>query len=276
MSWIKSLFSMLFSTLVMMPLLTYLILYLIQDQLIFIRQPLEDSSRQWLRNRYPHSELQITTPDNIKLHGWLVKNTSHPKAPLLIYFGGNAEEVSSWLWKDAEKLSGWAVSLVNYRGYGLSEGQPSETNLFKDALFLYDTFSKREDIDTTKIVAMGRSLGTGVAVYLASQRPLQAVILVSPYDSLRSVAQQVYFFVPVSLLLKHPFDSLKLAPAIKIPMLAVIAPQDEVISPSHSWKLVKAWGGKVSQQLIDNRGHNDIQTGSNYWESISEFLEKYK
>lgn len=271
-----SLLRILLSIFIIIPLLASVLLYFLQDYLLFIQRPIDDNLFYWLKNQYPNSEVQVTTPDKVLLHGWFVKKTSEAKAPLIIYFGGNAEEISWFLWEDIEKFRGWAVLLVNYRGYGLSQGLPSEKNLFQDALFLYDTFSKREDIDQTRIVALARSLGTGVAVYLASQRLLKGVILVSPYESVQSVAQKIYFFVPVKWLLKHPFNSLERAPKIKIPLLAIIASQDEKISPDHSWALMSAWGGKTYQTMIEQRGHNDIQTGTGYWESIVAFLEKMR
>lgn len=111
-----------------------------------------------------------------------------------------------------------------------------------------------------------------VAVYVASQRPLIGVVLVSPYDSMRNIAQDIYFYVPVSLLLKHHFDALALAPAIKIPMLALIAEPDHIIPPKHAFALIEAWGGVTQQKIIPNTNHNDIQLEEGYWESITAFL----
>jgi pimeloyl-ACP methyl ester carboxylesterase len=241
MSFLKRLFRILISIFIIMPLLSSAILYTIQDRLLFPLPKMDNNLLQWARQNYPDSEVQLTTPDNVKLHGWFVKDKGSP-----------------------------------YRSAGLSEGQPSEENLYKDALFLYDTFSTKQEVDKTQIVAFGRSLGTGVAVYLASQRPLRGVILVSPFDSVRSIAQGRYFFVPVFLLLKHPFDSLALAPSIKVPMLAILATEDRVISPSHSRRLIQAWGGQTSLKEIGGVGHNDIQEGEGYWGSIKEFLRGVK
>jgi pimeloyl-ACP methyl ester carboxylesterase len=254
-------------------LVVYPLLYLFQDKLIFIQTRLDEDDLQGVRSKYPDAEVLMTTPDNVKLHGWYVDKGNLKKAPLIIYFGGNAEEVSGLLY-DTERFDGWSVLFMNYRGYGLSEGRPSEDYLFKDALFLYDEFSKREDIDNEKIVAMGRSLGTGVAVYLASQRPLKGLILVSPYDSIKNVAKEVYPFVPVSLLLKHHFDSITLAPSIKIPVLALIASEDRVISPSRSKKLLAGWGGPIYEEVVPGADHNTITMGHRYWESITEFLHR--
>jgi pimeloyl-ACP methyl ester carboxylesterase len=92
-------------------------------------------------------------------------------------------------------------------------------------------------------VVIGRSLGSGVAVHVAAERKPAGVVLVTPFDSLRAVAQGIYPFVPVSLLLRHPFDSLALAPSIAAPMLALVATQDRVIAPAHARRLFEAWRG---------------------------------
>jgi pimeloyl-ACP methyl ester carboxylesterase len=273
MSLIESLLRIILGVLIAIPLLLYPFLYFAQEKLLFIQQKRNYDRFDWVRQDYPQAEeLQIKTPDDVMLHGWFVKNSPKKQSPLLIYFGGNAEEVSGHV-RDIELLTGWSLLLVNYRGYGLSEGSPSEQNFFNDAVLLYDTFANRADIDPNNVVAFGRSLGTGVAVYLASQRPLKGLILVSPYDSIRNVAQRIYFYVPVSLLLKHPFDSRALAPSIKTPMLALIAEQDRLIPPQHSFALIEAWGGVTQQQMIPDTYHNNIQIGHGYWESITAFLD---
>src|SRR5262249_22796712 len=134
--------------------------------------------------------------------------SSQPRAPcpLVIYFGGNAEEVS-WLLQESPRLAPWALLLVNYRGYGLSDGRPSESALYNDAVALYDWVTARPDTDARRIVFVGRSLGTGVATYLASQRTVSGVVLVSPYDNLVEVARGVYPYLPVDGLMRYRFDS---------------------------------------------------------------------
>ncbi|MCK5720652.1 MAG: alpha/beta hydrolase, partial [Thiomargarita sp.] len=206
------------------------------------------------------------------LQAWYFKNNSQSPAPLIIYFGGNAEEVSSHF-TDLEHFTGWSLLLVNYRGYGLSEGKPSEKVLFDDALLIYDKFAARTDIDAQKIVAFGRSLGTGIAVYLAAHRKLAGVILISPYDSVASIAQEVYPYAPISLLLNHPFRVINYANKIQIPMLALIAKNDHIIPPHHSFKLIDAWGGQVHKKVIENTDHNNIVNETEVWQQISLFLK---
>src|SRR5438552_15324587 len=178
---------------------------LIQERMLFFPRPLE--SRPAPRPNV--EEVSIVAADGVKLRGWLVKGDGTP-APLVIYFGGNAEEVS-WLVDLADQFAGWSLLLVNFRGYGESEGKPGEKELLDDGLVIYDYAKGRREADSQRIVAMGRSLGSGVAVHLAAHRVLRGVILVSPYDSIVEVAKRHDPFLPVSLMLRHRFDSLPLA-----------------------------------------------------------------
>lgn len=257
-------------------LIIYLVLYLIQDKLVFRIQDINTDNLKTIRKKFPDAEMKLTTPDSVTLHGWFVENKSAEKSPLLIYFGGNAEEVSYVLLDDIQRYKGWSVAFFNYRGYGLSQGEPSDENLYKDALFLYDQLSARDDVDTSKIVAMGRSLGTGVAGYLAHKRTLRAVILVTPYDSVESVAKERYPFVPMSIFLKNKFNSLTYAPNIETPMLALIAENDRTIPPHHADTLIEHWNGAVQKYVIPDVGHNNIVEDEQYWQIITEYLKDIK
>jgi len=262
------------AALIIAPFLIYAVLYVLQERMIFVGALLNDQNLKLIRAKYPKAEeLTIETPDGTKLHGWFLDNSPVYKSPLLIYFGGNNEEASNLL-DSIGSLDGWSVLLVNYRGYGLSKGEPTEENLFKDSLFLYDTFSKRDDIDPNNIVAMGRSLGSGVAVYLANQRPLKAVMLTTPYDSIREVAQDRFPFVPVRRLLKHPFDSLALASTIKTPMIAFLATRDRTIKPEHSIRLIEGWAGTTDVIHIQDASHGNIVDHDEYWIGIRNYLDK--
>lgn len=254
-------------------LIIYLVLYLIQDKLVFRIQDINSDNLKKIRKNFPKAEMTVTTPDSITLHGWFVESKIAGKSPLLIYFGGNAEEVSYVLLDDIHRYDGWSVAFFNYRGYGLSEGEPSDETLYQDALFLYDQLSARDDVDTSKIVAMGRSLGTGVAVYLAHKRNLRAIILVTPYDSVESVAKERYPFVPMSIFLKNKFNSLKFAPNIETPMLALIAENDRTIPPHHADTLIEHWNGDVQKHVIPDVHHNNIVEDEKYWEIITKYLE---
>jgi uncharacterized protein len=163
---------------------------------------------------------------------------------------------------------------MDYRGYGASEGAPSERALVADAKLLYDHVVKLSDVDAKRVVAFGRSLGGGVAVALAAERPLAALVLATPFDSLAAVAKRYYWYLPVDLMLKHRFDSIALAPALKMPLLCLIAARDEVIPPVHAERLFEAWGGPKRKVLLEEAGHNSTDSHPLFWRSIREFLAK--
>jgi fermentation-respiration switch protein FrsA (DUF1100 family) len=248
--------------------LIHVYLYVAQDHMIFLPRPLAEGARP------DGEEMTLATADGHRLHGWFMRNSKDTAdTPVLIYFGGNAEEVSGFA-LDATELPGVSLALVNYRGYGKSDGKPSEQAFFNDALAIYDAVAAHPGVDRKRIVVMGRSLGTGVATYLASQRPLAAVVLVTPFDSVAAVARAQYPFVLVDLLLKHPFDSLARAPTIDAPMLALIAERDSIIPPRHAETLVKAWRGPVTSVVFERADHNDISSHARYWLTVREFLKK--
>ena len=245
------------------------LIYFLQERLIFFPQPLTQDPLQ-ANPGAAIEEVSMVTADRVRLHGWLVKATpTQTAAPLLIYFGGNAEEVS-WLASSAGQYAGWSLLLVNYRGYGRSEGKPGEAELFADALQIYDYAARRAG--DGRVAVMGRSLGSGVAVYLASQRPVAGVILVSPYDSVESVAKGVYPFLPISLMLKHRFDSLARAPGVKAPLLCLVASADRVIPRPHSERLYAAWGGPRQWREIRPADHDSLAGEPDYWGAIAAFL----
>lgn len=247
------------------------VLYLRQEKMIFFPQPVAERTVASIRTRKDVEEISIRSSDGTVLKGWLVRKKGEGKSPLLIYFGGNAEEVS-WLISEAGRFAGWPLALINYRGYGSSAGEPGEKALLSDALEIYDFFSKRPDIAREEIAVMGRSLGSGVAVHLARHRPVKGLVLVTPYDSLTSVAREIFPFLPVSLLLRHRFDSLSLAPRITQPMLALVAAEDTVIPPHHAKRLADNWGGLVTYVLIKGADHNSLDAHDQYWQSIQDFL----
>lgn len=249
-------------------------MYFNQDSIIFLPKPIDEKLLTQQKNKVKNIEdISIKTSDGFKINGWLVKTQKIEKTPLVIYFGGNAEEVSHMI-NYADNFNGWAVGLINYRGYGSSEGKPGEQAFFNDAIQIYDYFIQRNDIDNKKIVVMGRSIGTGVAVYLAENRSVEGVILATPYDNFLNITKEIYPYLPVGLLLKHKFNSISRAPSIKQPMLALVAENDEVIPPIHAKRLAEKWGGRVVYKIIKGEGHNSISSNDLYWESIREFLKQ--
>lgn len=242
-------------------------LYANQDSLIFLQPAIVKENKQ----TYQSNEFTVDH-NGVSLRGWLMKS-NRPDAELIIYFGGNAEEVSRNL-KDYHYLKNYSVLYVNYRGFGESEGAPSQETLFDDALFIYDYMNKQYEIQNDKIIVMGRSLGSGVASYVASQRSVKSVILVTPYDSILEIAKKNYPVFPIDLMLNHPFNSISIAPKIKAPALVLMAEFDSIIPKENTVNLINAWGGEVKTLVIKKARHNSVSHFPSYWSGIKAFLEQ--
>lgn len=192
-------------------------------------------------------------------------------ADALVYFGGNAEDVA-W---NIPAFSAWfpdhSIYLANYRGYGGSSGAPSETGLFADALALYDFARARH----RKISLLGRSLGSAVTAYVASEREAHKLALVTPFDSALNLARKMFPIFPVALLLKDRYDTVGRADKISAPVLAIIAAQDKIIPRSRSDALVAAFpAGQISVTVIENAGHNNIGEAAGYAEALTAFFNE--
>ncbi|HVP08706.1 MAG TPA: alpha/beta hydrolase [Burkholderiales bacterium] len=246
-----------------------LLMFLLQERLIFFPQPLDAAQREAIGRQFSFAkQLFIQSESGERLQAWYVPGA--PGKPLVLYFGGNAEEVS-WMLPDARTRApgiGWL--LVSYRGYGGSEGSPSEAAIRADALRWHDYAVK--ELGATRVIAFGRSLGSGAAVFLASQRKLEAVVLVSPFDSLVEVARHHYPLLPVRAFLRHPFDSASRAPGIAAPLLCIAAARDEIIPAVHARRLYDAWGGPKRWLLLEEAGHNTTDSHPLFWTSVTDFL----
>jgi len=270
----QSILRIIIGVIVAIPLALYPMLYFFQEKLIFHpRQEEKDFSLKHLQAIHSSVErISLNTQSGFELHGFLVPSTAKDVGKgWVIYFGGNKELTSDWL-ADVPSMPEWSLLAVDYRGYGRSTGQPGEEALSEDALLLYDRFIARQDGKPVRVVAMGRSLGSGVAVYLAANRPVSGVILITPYDSLVEVAQGYYPYVPVSWLLKHRFDSLTIAPRLTMPALFLIAGKDIIIHPYHAERLADAWHGPKQIIRYVNADHDNIPLVASYWQNIHGFL----
>lgn len=204
--------------------------------------------------------------DGAELKIWSVDRGG---ADALVYFGGNAEDVGANVAMLKNLLPGYSLFLVNYRGYGGSSGSATEKTLYADALQVVDYVAARHP----NIAVMGRSLGSGVGSFVAVNRPLGKVILVTPFDSLADVAAGFFPYLPVSLLLTERFDSVARVSRISAPTLVIVAENDEIIARHHSDRLIAGFTGRQPiVAVIPGAGHNDLQENPAYAATLREFL----
>ncbi|NOR56401.1 MAG: alpha/beta hydrolase [Sulfurovum sp.] len=194
-------------------------------------------------------------------------NPGYSKA--ILYFGGNAESMAGSADYIAGQFPKFTVYLMDYRGYGASSGEASEAGLDSDALKLYDSIKGKH----TSISIGGRSLGTGIATYVASKREVAKLALITPYDSILNVAQGMYPLYPVSLLLNDSYDSLARVKDIKAHVLIIMAEHDKVVLRERTENLIHAFKqSQVEVVVIKNRGHIDISSDKRYYKIMQEFI----
>ena len=209
--------------------------------------------------------IEILSGD-ITLRGWVV-NEGNDEA--VIYFGGNAERPEAGIPDFKRIFSDRTIYLINYRGYGDSGGSPAEEGLYADALAIYDHVSQNH----SKVSVIGRSLGTGVATYLASQRSVEKLVLVEPFDSMVSVGRAAYPFFPVHIMIKDRYDSASRAGRITSRTLIIMAGRDEIIPAWSTEKLILEFDQSILEVVvIEDATHNDIQNYPHYYTVLEDFF----
>jgi len=221
--------------------------------------------------------VRMVTEDDVTLHGWFIpSNPSESPGPWVIWFYGNMETVHDlrstirWL-----RDSSTALLIVDYRGYGASEGQATEPGLYLDAEAAWTFMTKRPDIDAARVGVYGRSLGSAVALYLATNRPVRALALDSPFSTGRDMARTHYPFVPGGLL-RLELDNLSRARQLTIPLLVFHGTAD-IIAPIAMGEAIAAAGHAEELVRIDDAGHNDtyVLGGDAYRDRLHAFWRNY-
>jgi pimeloyl-ACP methyl ester carboxylesterase len=202
--------------------------------------------------------LDLTTPDGIRLEGIMIP-ASLPRAGekvAILGFAGNASNAAGI----AEFLSvlypEHPIAAFHYRGYAPSGGAPSAAALLDDAPMIHDLV--REKLRPDRIVAVGISIGSGVAAGLAAHRPLDGLILVTPFDSVSAVARSQFPWLPVSFLIRHDLPSADVLSRSQVPVAIVAAERDRVIPPTRTRALAEVTRNLVYDVTLPGADHNDI------------------
>lgn len=199
-------------------------------------------------------ELRLTASDGVPLFGWWIRAGGER---VVLLFHGNAGNVSHRL--DRAKLFaarlGVDLFLVDYRGYGLSGGKPSEEGFTRDGLAIYEAARER-GFTPKRILLLGESLGCAVAVDVALARPVAAVALETPFLSVPALARRHYPFIPRSLV-RAKFDTESKIARIAVPKLILAAERDEIAPASHARRLFELASPPKEMYVIPGAGHND-------------------
>lgn len=190
---------------------------------------------------------------------------------LVVGFAGNAwnsEDAASYLHDLYPQAD---VVAFHYRGYRPSTGAPSAEALLADAPLVHDFAVSRVRPD--RVIAVGFSIGTGVAAGLAAQRPVDGLILVTPFDSLKAVASGMYPYLPVGALFRHDMDAAAALRGSQVPVAIVAAERDEIIAPRRTQALRPAVGNLVFDRTIRGAGHNDIYQRPEFRDAMRDALD---
>ena len=249
-------------------------MYSVQDRLLYHPTTLLTTSPAHFGMLF--ETIKLRTRDNESLHAWWVPAEGRERA-VLLFFHGNAGNISGRI----ETLEifhrlGLSVLLVDYRGYGQSTGTPSEDGLYRDADAVWQYLTQARGIDPSRIVVYGRSLGGGVATWLATQHPTGALILESTFTSVPDVAARHYPFLPVRLLARSRFDNLSRIDNIQTNLLVIHSADDELIPFEHGQRLFDA--ARQNKVFLELKGgHNDgsFTSGEKYVDALDSFISRF-
>jgi fermentation-respiration switch protein FrsA (DUF1100 family) len=228
------------------------LLYLAQRSLLYFPDPRRlHPADAGLRQA---EEVSLQSADGVRVSAWHMP--PREAMPVVLYFQGNGGGLDLRA-ERFRKLTADGTGLValNYRGYGGSEGRPTEAGIILDAKAAYDFAAER--YGANRIVLWGESLGTGVAVALAAEKPVARVILESPYTSIADVAASIYWFVPVRLLLSDSFRSDQRIAKVTVPVLVVHGERDTIVRIAFGERLYQRIPGPKQFIRLPNAGHND-------------------
>mgnify|MGYP001157851789 CR=1 FL=1 len=232
-------------------------LYFFQRSMIYYPQP-----------RSP-GEMSATLPLSVDGAELVISVRAHDGPDAIVYFGGNGEDVTFNLPSFSEAFPGHALYLMNYRGYGGSSGSPSEADIAQDALALFDYVHAGHP----NVLVMGRSLGSGVAIRLASQRPATGLVLITPFSSIAELGASQFPMFPVKWLIRDRYESWRYAPLIDVPTLLVVAEHDEIIPRASTEALYARFRPGIARlRVIPDTGHNTISATPMYVAALQSAL----
>ena len=251
-------------------LIILLLMYLFQSAFIYF--PTKSLTASPADRGLEYEEVYLYTEDDLRLHGWYIP--AQDARGSVLFFHGNAGNISGRLESimifNELRLN---VFIFDYRGYGRSEGKPTEAGTYKDAIAAWRYLTEVQDENPRDIILFGRSLGGGVAAWLASEVDAGGVVLESTFTSTADLAAEIYPFIPVRWLLRIHYPVIDYIDQIRMPVMIAHSRGDEVIPFHHGRKLYEA-ASEPKYKMELQGGHNDgfILTGRRYLDEWDRFL----
>jgi len=218
----------------------------------------------------------LTAPDGTALSGFSVPPAepapAGEPAPILLGFGGNAWTAETLAGLLARFVPEHQVLAFDYRGYGASGGRASAAALLADGLTIYDWLARR--FPERPVVAVGLSIGSAIAAHLAANRPVEGLVLVTPFDSLTELAKAHYPWLPVGLLLRHRMPVAQTVSGLQVPAAVIAAGADTVVPPARTQALRAALPAIAFDRTIPEAGHNDLYAHPDFAPALRQAVER--
>jgi len=249
-------------------LLICLVYLVFQEKIIFHPQKLDNS--YVYQYQVPFQEVNISTVDGAILNGVLCKHSAKAKG-VILYFHGNASHVFDlgWLGEKFYNL-GYDALIMDYRSYGKSTGKLSQSNLFADAELIYQKLLG--DYNSSDIIIYGRSIGSGIAIHLASKVKCQKLILETPYASLVDLAGYYTPYLPYSLLVRYPLESDKYMQQVTVPVYIFHGDSDSIVPYASGQKLADSTPSLAEFVTIKGGEHNNLSEYPSFYENLERIL----
>jgi fermentation-respiration switch protein FrsA (DUF1100 family) len=245
----------------------------IENFFVFFPQRTLDLTPEPLHLTY--KDVYFKSEDGKRLHGWFFP--LEKESPILLFCHGNAGNISHRL-DNVDRLlkRGLQVFIFDYRGYGRSEGRPSEQGIYKDGLAAYDYLVQQQGIRPSNMVLFGRSLGAAVAIDVASNREVRAVILESAFTSTKDMAKRMALFALFSPFLPAHYNNLEKIGRVSVPKLIIHGVEDDLVPFEMGKKLYEKANPPKEFLPLKGAGHNDtyLVGGEDYFRKLAAFARK--
>lgn len=259
----------------MMLIITVLLVYvmIMAAMFVFQRKLLYPANRHILslaQYNVPNAEeVKLHTPDGLTLQSWYFAPQGN--IPTILYLHGNAGHLGDRTLKlTSYNASGFGVFALSYRGYGASEGSPDEQGIYTDARTALDYLTKEKGLMPEQIVLYGESLGSGVAIQMATEHDVAAVVLEAPYTSIERRASELYPWLPVPWLIKDKFYSIRKIDSINAPLLIFHNDGDQVVPQRHGRALFEKAKEPKKAYWLPGSGHVDFE-----WDELAAHMKLF-
>lgn len=252
-----------------------IIFMILEEQFIYFPQKYPKGVYDLARS-VPHlKDCWIKTEDSVKIHGWFA-GAENAKATLIIAHGNGGNISYGHILMRALQRRGYNVLMYDYRGYGRSEGSPTENGLYRDGRAAYDYALALPGVHPSRVILWGTSLGGAVALDVATQRPIAGLILESTFTSAKDVAKMLYPFLPVQFFLHTKFNSIDKIRTMTIPILIMHGSHDTILPLGLGRRLYQAANEPKEFYEIAGADHNDtfFVGGDEYYQRVDEFVAK--